>query len=56
VNVNAGKAGFISPCPNTDAKTAAKLAQAEQKKVAAICEAWVAYGKQRLPARPQYGC
>jgi hypothetical protein len=38
-NVNAGKVGFISPCPSTDAKTVAKLAQAEQKKVAAICKA-----------------
>ncbi len=43
-NVLAGKTGFIAPCPTTDAKTISKLAQAEQKKVAAICKACGAGG------------
>jgi hypothetical protein len=39
--VLAAKPGFTSPpgCPATDAVTVAKLAMAEQKKVAAICKA-----------------
>ncbi len=43
-NVLAGKTGFTAPCPDTDAKTITKLAQAEQKKVAAICKACGAGG------------
>lgn len=45
-NVLAGRLGFTAPpgCPDTDAKTIAKLAQAEQKKVAAICKACGAGG------------
>lgn len=45
-NVLAAKSGFSSPpgCPDTDAKTAAKIAQAEQKKIAAICKACGAGG------------
>lgn len=45
-NVLAGKSGFTSPpgCPDTDATTLAKLAQAEQKKIAAICKACGAGG------------
>jgi hypothetical protein len=44
--VLAGKAGFTSPpgCPDTDAKTADKIARAEQKKVHAICQACGAGG------------
>lgn len=40
-SVLAAKPGFTSPpgCPDTDAKTGAKIAQAEQKKIAAICKA-----------------
>jgi hypothetical protein len=40
-NVLAAKTGFTAPpgCPATDAKTLTKLAQAEQKKIAAICKA-----------------
>jgi hypothetical protein len=45
-NVLAAKPGFTSPpgCPDTDAKTAAKIAQAEQKKIAGICKACGAGG------------
>jgi hypothetical protein len=44
--VLAGSPGYTSPpgCPHTDAKTVAKLAQAEQKKIAAICKACGADG------------
>jgi hypothetical protein len=44
--VLAGHPGYTSPpgCPDTDAKTVAKLAQAEQKKIAAICKACGAGG------------
>lgn len=45
-NVLAGKSGFTAPpgCPATDATTVAKIAQAEQKKIAAICKACGAGG------------
>jgi hypothetical protein len=42
--VLAGSPGFTSPCPDTDAKTLAKLADAEAKKIAAICKACGAGG------------
>ena len=40
--------GFTSPpgCPDTDAKTAAKIAQAERKRIAAICKACGAGGDE----------
>lgn len=45
-NVLAARDGFTSPpgCPDTDAKTVSTLAQAELKKVAAICKACGAGG------------
>jgi hypothetical protein len=46
--VLASKAGFTSPpgCPDTDANTVAKIAQAEQRKIAAICKACGAVGDE----------
>jgi hypothetical protein len=47
-NVLAAKPGFTSPpgCPDTDAASAAKIAQAEQKKIAAICKGCGAGGDE----------
>jgi hypothetical protein len=44
--VLAGRPGFASPpgCPDTDSRTVAKLAEAEQRKIAAICTACGAGG------------
>ncbi len=46
--VVAAKPGFTAPpgCPDTDAKTAAAIAKAEQKKIAAICKGCGAGGDQ----------